>query len=689
MAYVKAQLEVLQQIAATGLPLVGGRISAYVWDTVTAQAMYTSSAGAGSATYFTLNSLGQPQSAYGTAVDIFLDDTKVYKFIITDSNSTQVGPVIGPVYPGGIAALESFASMEAVRTSETSRDYIETHAFYAGGTTGGAKLYRSGTGTPTGSGAAVIAAALAAGTFCNAAGNCYKLSKDITITPYMFGCVGGFADDTAFLVQMFNYLESLGSGVAHKYVDWMGGNFGVSAAGGLIDQQGLTLTGVDGVTFIGWAATLKRLDAPTNYNYKPLTVTSCDNFSVVGMSFDMNGSLYFGGFSIYDSHRVRVSKCRFYDSNPGAVTADRYGLGIATSTLGGSEDIEVEGCTFDGLQTEFICRNIRISGNAYKNNVNRAIGLVSGGNSMVRGDMTIVNNTFENAVDDCITIGTDPSSNTGTTITNIVVTGNVVRSNVISGGHFFGCSTIGATNSYRNFTISKNTMIDSVGNPFIRVDSSNNSAYLYDLNVTDNTYVSTAATVTGPVFKFRRVSGGIVSRNQCIGTGIVDAFKFDATGRLLITENIAEATGVAYTLDNTLNSVTGYQEFRQNKWRGAPTTKLSMPNGLNLSDIVEMDDSDWVDEVIVGVAQNVNVAGKKRIRITAAAAASVATFTQAYYGKEIELHFDNANVTINHGTGANNPRLAGAANFVGSQYDTLTLVYHTDGRWREKSRAVI
>lgn len=80
-----------------------------------------------------------------------------------------------------------YASMEAVRLSTTSHDYIETSAFYAGGTTGGAKLYRDGTGTPTGSGAAVIAAALAAGTFCNAAGVCYKLRTDQEITLYTFG----------------------------------------------------------------------------------------------------------------------------------------------------------------------------------------------------------------------------------------------------------------------------------------------------------------------------------------------------------------------------------------------------------------------------------------------------------------------------------------------------------------------
>lgn len=99
MAYTKAQLEVLQQIAATGLPLVGGSISAYVWNTTDPTPMYTDSAGGGSATSFTLNSLGMPQSAGGTAVDIFLNSSITYKFIIRDSLGSQVGPTIGPVEP--------------------------------------------------------------------------------------------------------------------------------------------------------------------------------------------------------------------------------------------------------------------------------------------------------------------------------------------------------------------------------------------------------------------------------------------------------------------------------------------------------------------------------------------------------------------------------------------------------------
>jgi hypothetical protein len=110
--YVKADAWVLQQIASTGLPLVGGSVSAYITGTTTPLAMYTSSAGAGSATSFTLNSLGMPQTAGGTAVDIYLDTASIYKFIVRDSAGVAVGPTIDPVYPGGQVANLTYTSSD-------------------------------------------------------------------------------------------------------------------------------------------------------------------------------------------------------------------------------------------------------------------------------------------------------------------------------------------------------------------------------------------------------------------------------------------------------------------------------------------------------------------------------------------------------------------------------------------------
>lgn len=123
-------------------------------------------------------------------------------YIVTTENPIVIGTsaIVFVQKPEGTSESTLFVSMEDLRVSSTDQDYIETTSFYAGGTTGGAKLYRDGTGTPTGSGAAVIAAALAAGTFCNAAGNCYKLDLGQDITPYVLGAKGdGVADDTLFV----------------------------------------------------------------------------------------------------------------------------------------------------------------------------------------------------------------------------------------------------------------------------------------------------------------------------------------------------------------------------------------------------------------------------------------------------------------------------------------------------------
>lgn len=100
MSYTKTQLSVPQLEDANGNPASGYTISSYIWDTSTPTPMYTSSAGDGSATSFTLNSLGQPQTGGGTAVDIFLDSAIVYKFIIRDAGGVQVGPTIGPISAG-------------------------------------------------------------------------------------------------------------------------------------------------------------------------------------------------------------------------------------------------------------------------------------------------------------------------------------------------------------------------------------------------------------------------------------------------------------------------------------------------------------------------------------------------------------------------------------------------------------
>lgn len=209
MAYVKFQLTAPQVEDANGNPLVGGSISAYVYDTSTPLEMYTSSAGAGSATSFTFNSLGNPQTSGGTACDIFLDTSYVYKFIIRDSAGTQVGPTIGPVYPGGAESTVALASMEALRASTFDHDFVTVNSFYAGGTLAPVTLYKDGTGTPTASGASNIGSALSTSTFCNASGVCYKIPKIGEISVLTFGAKwDDSTDDTTYVQYAINWANA-------------------------------------------------------------------------------------------------------------------------------------------------------------------------------------------------------------------------------------------------------------------------------------------------------------------------------------------------------------------------------------------------------------------------------------------------------------------------------------------------
>lgn len=190
MAYVKADAWVLQQIASTGLPLVGGSVSAYITGTTTPLAMYTDSAGDGSATSFTLNSLGMPQSAGGTAIDIYLDDSKIYKFIIRDSGGSAVGPTIDPVYPSGSSAIATFASMEDVRAGSANQNFIRATGFYSTGPAVDILLRKDGTGTQTASGATTISTAMKNDTLANAAGNIYKVvASNGRISDTAFGAI--------------------------------------------------------------------------------------------------------------------------------------------------------------------------------------------------------------------------------------------------------------------------------------------------------------------------------------------------------------------------------------------------------------------------------------------------------------------------------------------------------------------
>ena len=80
----------------------------------------------------------------------------------------------------------------------------------------------------------------------------------------------------------------------------------------------------------------------------------------------------------------------------------------------------------------------------------------------------------------------------------------------------------------------------------------------------------------------------------------------------------------------------------------------------------------------------INVSGFNLLEVTNTAATNINNLTNGAEGQEVTLVFMDANTTVVSGTSL---RLAGAADFVASQYDTLKLVY-SNPDWHEISRSV-
>jgi hypothetical protein len=212
-----------QTFDVNGDPAVGYTLRAYLYNTTTPATIYTNSAGSASATSFTLNSRGAPQSAGGTEVSLYADTTVTggYKFVLEDSDGAVVRTYEGPVFPllsgssvGDSAygsttiatALDAHRveSMSALVTGTwTGIDELQTLGFYAGwaatsaGPRGASKWHHDGTtgGTPTTNTAAAIITAMASARVISADGKGWVLSKQ-PLYASMFGVTyDGTTDD--------------------------------------------------------------------------------------------------------------------------------------------------------------------------------------------------------------------------------------------------------------------------------------------------------------------------------------------------------------------------------------------------------------------------------------------------------------------------------------------------------------
>ena len=114
-----APFAVPQFFDTTGAPASGGTLETYLAGTSTPEATYSDNGSTTNATTITLNSAGRPHSG-GTLVDIRLDITKSYKFILKDTDGNTIRTVDNIL--GGLPAASVGAMGRSRRPSSPTRN---------------------------------------------------------------------------------------------------------------------------------------------------------------------------------------------------------------------------------------------------------------------------------------------------------------------------------------------------------------------------------------------------------------------------------------------------------------------------------------------------------------------------------------------------------------------------------------
>ena len=106
MGYRLGESTVQQYFDVNGDPLAGGTIEFFIWNTSTPTAVYEDDSGTSAGTSVSLNSIGAPENAGGTAIALFFDTDVIYKIIRKDASGTPIAPTIGPYAgDGGLDAI--------------------------------------------------------------------------------------------------------------------------------------------------------------------------------------------------------------------------------------------------------------------------------------------------------------------------------------------------------------------------------------------------------------------------------------------------------------------------------------------------------------------------------------------------------------------------------------------------------
>lgn len=162
MAWILGEPTVQQYFDANGDALVNGSIEFFETGTSTPAAVASDSGGVSTATSYTLNSIGAPQTSGGTAIALFFDSSITYKIVRKDASGTPIAPTIDPynVTQGAQFAIDAVDS----GASDSLYDYVGSEdgqqavvsGYYTAGDGGGGSFYWDASSTDADDGGVTI-----------------------------------------------------------------------------------------------------------------------------------------------------------------------------------------------------------------------------------------------------------------------------------------------------------------------------------------------------------------------------------------------------------------------------------------------------------------------------------------------------------------------------------------------------
>lgn len=277
------------------------------------------------------------------------------------------------------------------------------------------------------------------------------------------------------------------------------------------------------------------------------------------------------------------------------------------------------------------------------------------------------------------------------------VTGNVFTS-CSNGSISVDTDGTGGTDHLRGCNITGNTFYNGRGCEF-RVGKANSGVTddVTDVNFVGNTIVTNANYAAANIIvndvKNLRITNNVIDADRAYAAThiIMDISEYTASyfSGLYIENNTGavSSAGNSYFVNLSAGlsaSSGGVIKLLNNDIIGATRQYLynagSVAGACTNSKIV----TDWTFENDITTGTTPSIAGYNRFNLSYAGATNITNFTNGYDGKDIDLYFSDANVTL-----TNAMYLAGAVNFTGSANDTMTLRYRgASTNWFERSRSV-